>query len=384
MNDYFNAPDAPVDFTLARASVIKTLFASIAAAFDKLPAEDALFQGRFNFAVAAGTGNALTATFTPAPAAYVDGASFRLQLAHTNTAAATLNVNALGAKSILKSDGSAVAAGDLVAGTVQDFTYVNGAFRMPATGPAGPAGPVDPIDNVTGQDGDFYINTVDHFIFGPRAAGAWGAGVSLVGPAGANGANGANGVNGNTILYDAADPDAGDGVNGDFFINTASHTLFGPKAAGAWPAGVSLVGPAGAAGANGVVNTANLALTGTSTTQPPGFAAGVELGFRGMPKSRTVSANFTLADADRGCFIEYNDTADTCTVPANAAVALTVGCVITIVNNGTGNLTIARDAGVAMKLVGSGVDANRTLAVGGYAWLHKINTNTWFIGGSAT
>jgi hypothetical protein len=370
MNDYFNAPDAPVDFTLARASVIKTLFASIAAAFDKLPAEDALFQGRFNFAVAAGTGNALTATFTPAPAAYVDGASFRLQLAHTNTAAATLNVNALGAKSILKSDGSAVAAGDLVAGTVQDFTYVNGAFRMPATGPAGPAGPVgpangtavlhgaaDPIDNVTGQDGDFYINTVDHFIFGPRAAGAWGAGVSLVGPAGANGANGANGVNGNTILYDAADPDAGDGVNGDFFINTASHTLFGPKAAGAWPAGVSLVGPAGAAGANGVVNTANLALTGTSTTQPPGFAAGVELGFRGMPKSRTVSANFTLADADRGCFIEYNDTADTCTVPANAAVALTVGCVITIVN---------------------------TLAVGGYAWLHKINTNTWFIGGSAT
>jgi uncharacterized protein (TIGR02145 family) len=40
-------------------------------------------------------------------------------------------------------------------------------------------------------------------------------------------------------------------VNGDFYINTATNTLFGPKANGTWPAGVSLVGPQGIQGVAG-------------------------------------------------------------------------------------------------------------------------------------
>lgn len=34
------------------------------------------------------------------------------------------------------------------------------------------------------MDGDFYINTNTSFLFGPKTAGVWGAGTSLVGPAG--------------------------------------------------------------------------------------------------------------------------------------------------------------------------------------------------------
>lgn len=45
-----------------------------------------------------------------------------------------------------------------------------------------------------GVDGDFYINTAVWDIYGPKSAGVWGSGVSLVGPAGANGADGADGV----------------------------------------------------------------------------------------------------------------------------------------------------------------------------------------------
>jgi hypothetical protein len=42
------------------------------------------------------------------------------------------------------------------------------------------------------------------------------------------------------------------GSDGDFYIDTAEHVLYGPKAGGHWPAtGVSLVGPTGAAGATG-------------------------------------------------------------------------------------------------------------------------------------
>jgi hypothetical protein len=61
---------------------------------------------------------------------------------------------------------------------------------------------------------------------------------------GTPGTNGSNGTNGNTILSGAANPASGTGVNGDFYLNTTTSVLFGPKAGGAWPGtGTSLVGP---------------------------------------------------------------------------------------------------------------------------------------------
>ena len=99
-----------------------------------------------------------------------------------------------------------------------------------------------------GLNGDFFINTGTSTLFGPKAGGAWPPGVLLIGTNGANGLNGATGATGRTILNGTGNPGGGDGADGDFFINTASSQLFGPKAAGTWPAGVTLVGPAGANG----------------------------------------------------------------------------------------------------------------------------------------
>lgn len=62
---------------------------------------------------------------------------------------------------------------------------------------------------------------------------------------------GATGAAGRTILSGASNPTSGTGANGDFYINTATDTLFGPKASGVWPAGESLVGPTGSTGAAG-------------------------------------------------------------------------------------------------------------------------------------
>ncbi|MEN9953035.1 MAG: hypothetical protein RLZZ520_1303, partial [Bacteroidota bacterium] len=59
---------------------------------------------------------------------------------------------------------------------------------------------------------------------------------------GAGGA-GTPGANGKTILNGTTNPGQSTGVDGDFYINTATNTFFGPKALGVWPAGVSLVGP---------------------------------------------------------------------------------------------------------------------------------------------
>ena len=116
----------------------------------------------------------------------------------------------------------------------------------------------------TGVNGDFYINTATNTLFGPKANGAWPSGVSLVGPSGATGAQGIQGAtgatgvagvvgaDGKTVRNGTSDPVSGTGVDGDFYINTAANTLFGPKANGAWPSGVSLIGPTGATGPQGI------------------------------------------------------------------------------------------------------------------------------------
>jgi hypothetical protein len=53
-----------------------------------------------------------------------------------------------------------------------------------------------PPQSTQGQDGDFYLDTAAHVLYGPKAGGAWAAGTSLVGPAGPAGQNGAPGQNG--------------------------------------------------------------------------------------------------------------------------------------------------------------------------------------------
>lgn len=50
--------------------------------------------------------------------------------------------------------------------------------------------------NAIGQDGEFYINTSTWRIFGPKTAGAWGSGTSIIGPTGAQGALGPQGPQG--------------------------------------------------------------------------------------------------------------------------------------------------------------------------------------------
>ena len=61
----------------------------------------------------------------------------------------------------------------------------------------------------------------------------------------------ADGVDGTAVLNGSGAPSAGLGVDGDFYIDTADDAIYGPKTAGAWGSATSLVGPAGATGATG-------------------------------------------------------------------------------------------------------------------------------------
>ncbi len=86
--------------------------------------------GKWTYAVAGGTPDALTATLDPVPLAYAAGMAVRLKITTENTGPATFNANTLGEKAIVRGDGVALADGDLVAGEIVSLVYDGAEFRL--------------------------------------------------------------------------------------------------------------------------------------------------------------------------------------------------------------------------------------------------------------
>jgi hypothetical protein len=131
---------------------------------------------------------------------------------------------------LLKGNGSNVATATpgtdyLVTQVNSDWSASSGAAKI-LNKPAIPQACVDVYDGVPGPTG---------------AAGA-------AGPAGANGASGANGK---TVLNGYGAPSNGIGVDGDFFLDTQNAHLYGPKTSGVWGGYIDLVGPQGPQGLPG-------------------------------------------------------------------------------------------------------------------------------------
>lgn len=80
-----------------------------------------------------GSANAYTLTYAGAPTAYSKGVQYAFWANHTNTGAATLNINALGAKAIVTNNGTALTAGQIVSGTVVIVYYDGASFRVQNT-----------------------------------------------------------------------------------------------------------------------------------------------------------------------------------------------------------------------------------------------------------
>jgi len=135
-------------------------------------------------------------------------------------------------------------------------------------GPAGPTGP----QGATGSQGPLGPQGLTGLI-GPTGA---------AGPAGVNGINGTNGLDGNTTWNGAGTPVATNagGTSGDFYLDTTSNLLYGPKVGPSWVGiiGVSLVGPSGANGPQGLMGPAGpqgpTGLIGATGVQGPIGPAG--------------------------------------------------------------------------------------------------------------
>lgn len=101
------------------------------------------------YAVATGT-NTYVITTTPAPIAYVDGMAVCVKFTNASTGASTLNWNSLGAKTILDSNGSAIASGTFKAGYPYTMRYstTTGSFMLQAKG-GGTAGAAQILNSYT-------------------------------------------------------------------------------------------------------------------------------------------------------------------------------------------------------------------------------------------
>jgi hypothetical protein len=91
------------------------------------------------YAVDTGAANAYAVTLSPAPTSYTDGMAVCVKIANASTGGSTINVNGLGAKTILDSLGNAITAGGLKANTPYTLRYNGTNFIVQGKGGGGNA-----------------------------------------------------------------------------------------------------------------------------------------------------------------------------------------------------------------------------------------------------
>ncbi|EKY11166.1 leucine-rich repeat domain-containing protein [Capnocytophaga sp. oral taxon 326] len=87
-----------------------------------------------------------------------------------------------------------------------------------------------------GAVGDYYLNKTTMELYGPKTTEGWGNAIGL------KGAQGEKGKGGATILSGITAPTTSQGKIGDWYIDTQNKHLYGPKTESGWGTGISLIG----------------------------------------------------------------------------------------------------------------------------------------------
>ena len=143
---------------------------------------------------------------------------------------------------------------------------------------------------------------------------------------------------------------------------------------------------AGAAAANLGYTPANVAgdtFTGAvKMSGTPTSLGTTDLGFRCVPlTTHDATYTFVIDDAGKGA-LHTSGSAHTWTIPPVGTVAYPVGSTIVLVNTGAGAVTVARGAGVALRIAGASTDGSKTLAQYGIATLFMPVSDSWYISGA--
>lgn len=142
----------------------------------------------------------------------------------------------------------------------------------------------------------------------------------------------------------------------------------------------------GAAAANLGYTPANVAgdtFTGAvKMSGTPTSLGTTDLGFRCVPlTTQDATYTFVIDNAGKGV-LHTSGSAHTWTIPPVSSVAYPAGSTIVLVNTGAGAVTIARGAGVALRIAGSSTDGSKTLAQYGVATIFMPVADYWTISGA--
>jgi hypothetical protein len=154
-----------------------------------------------------------------------------------------------------------IGSGQAVAGNLNDIDWSLGPFFLRTE--------TDPTGGTNYSIvGTSQFLSVPYTLYAERACNAT---AGPPGPQGPQGVAGPAGLYGKTILNGTSNPGPSQGTAGDFFLNTTTQTLFGPKVGNNWGSGVILKGndgilPNGSVngvtpywnGQNWIVNSTNL------------------------------------------------------------------------------------------------------------------------------
>jgi hypothetical protein len=129
----------------------------------------------------------------------------------------------------------------------------------------------------------------------------------------------------------------------------------------------------------GNITGGNISITGnTATITSSNYA----IGYLNIPQV-SFTGNATIAATDAGKhYYSTLSTANVLTIANNTSVSWAVGTAISLVNRGTGNITVAQGSGVSLYLAGNATAGNRTVATYGMATLMNVAANIWMINGT--
>lgn len=330
----------------------------------------------------------ITGALIPAITSYVTRMLVTFTPTNNNTGAATIAINGLSSKSIVKGNAAALVAGDLVTTCPAVLVYDGTAFVL-----------FNPQHNVA--DGEVTLARManlaqDQFIVRttastgvPQTATCTAAGRALIDDADAAAQRttlglgtaatsassafaAASHTHGNSDLtgYTAADvlaklvtvDGSGSGLDADLLDGQSSAFY---QNAGNFNAGT--------------IPDARISASNVTQFQDPTN----NVGYLTIPQN-SQSTNYTLLIGDAGKNIYHASGAgsgDTYTIPANASVAFPVGTAITFINSDSNNVSIAITADT-LTLAGSTNTGTRTLAQNGIATAVKVTTTSWLIGGT--
>ena len=137
------------------------------------------------------------------------------------------------------------------------------------------------------------------------------------------------------------------------------------------------------AGQNTIVSVENEAATfgiGATTYLNVTTISDSKGSLRDIPmNTQSSSASYTLVDSDAGKVVHVHSTTTTVVVPNSV---FSVGNVVTILNGGTGNITISQGTGFSLRNSGDGTTGNRTLAQYGMATIYFATASIGYISGS--